>query len=100
MSAYIIAQIEIHDPDEYQKYLNGFMPIFNRHGGQLLVTSSKEVRVLEGTWNLPRMVVMEFPDTEHALNWLNDPEYKTLAQHRHNSAQANLVLVEGVAANA
>jgi uncharacterized protein (DUF1330 family) len=37
MSAYVLAQIQIDDPDEYQNYLAGFMPIFERHGGELLV---------------------------------------------------------------
>ena len=40
MSAYMIAQIEITDPEEYQTYLAGFMPIFQRHGGELCVGES------------------------------------------------------------
>jgi len=35
MSAYVLAQIQIDEPDEYQNYLAGFMPIFERHGGDL-----------------------------------------------------------------
>ena len=31
MSAYVLAQIQIDEPGEYQKYLAGFMPIFERH---------------------------------------------------------------------
>lgn len=96
MPAYFIAQIDIHDSEEYQKYLNGFMPIFERHKGRLLVTSSKQPRIVEGDWLLPRIVVMEFPDMEHAQCWLNDSDYQALSQHRHRAAQTNLVLVEGV----
>jgi len=36
MPAYVIGQLDIHDPEAYQAYLNGFMPIFQRHGGELL----------------------------------------------------------------
>ena len=36
MSAYVLAQIQIDDTDEYGLYLAGFMPIFERHGGELL----------------------------------------------------------------
>ncbi|WP_428688563.1 DUF1330 domain-containing protein [Roseibium sp.] len=97
MPAYVIAQIEIHDRDEYQNYLKGFMPIFERHKGRLLVTSANEVQVLEGRWALPRTVVMEFPDSQHAKNWLADPDYREITRHRHQSAHANLVLVEGIA---
>ncbi len=96
MSAYFIAQIDIHDPDEYQNYLEGFMPIFERHGGRLLVSSSKIPKVMEGSWSLSRIVLMEFPDHEHAHNWLNDEEYQRQARYRHRSAQTNLVLVDGI----
>ncbi|MEM7214721.1 MAG: DUF1330 domain-containing protein [Pseudomonadota bacterium] len=95
MPAYMIAQIEICDSVEYQNYLEGFIPIFERYKGRLLVTTANEPTVLEGTWDLPRVVVMEFPDTTHAQNWIADPEYKKLAQYRHKSARTNLVLVDG-----
>ncbi|QMU56778.1 MAG: DUF1330 domain-containing protein [Boseongicola sp.] len=96
MSAYFIAQIDIHDPDEYRNYLEGFMPIFERYSGRLLVSSSKKPKVVEGSWSLSRIVLMEFPDQEHAQNWLNDAEYQRLAHYRHQSAQTNLVLVDGI----
>lgn len=97
MPAYMFAQIEIHDPEEYQNYLKGFMPIFDRYNGRLLVTSAQEPQVLEGKWDLPRVVVMEFPNADLARSWLSDPEYEELAHHRHQSARTNLVLVEGCA---
>lgn len=96
MHAYVMAQIDIHDPEEYRHYLDKFMPIFERHGGRLLVTSSKEPVVIEGEWALPRIVLMQFPDMACARAWLDDPDYVALARHRHAAARANLVLVEGV----
>ncbi|MEM7170944.1 MAG: DUF1330 domain-containing protein [Pseudomonadota bacterium] len=96
MSAFMIAQIRINDPDAYQGYLAGFMPIFERHGGELMATSRGATEVLEGTWAYPRTVIMKFPDLERARAWYNDPDYQALAEHRHRSAQANLVLVEGL----
>ena len=96
MSAYMIAQIDIHDPAEYQNYLAGFMPIFERYGGELLVTSKSPVEVIEGTWQHPGVVVMKFPSLQHAHDWHDDPEYSALAEHRKRSAKANLVLVEGL----
>ena len=83
MSAYMIAQIEITDPDEYQNYLAGFMPIFQRYGGELLATSKNETVVIEGEWAYPRTVIMKFPSVEQARKWYEDPDYKSLAEHRH-----------------
>lgn len=96
MSTYMIAQIEINDPEEYQNYLAGFMPIFQKYGGELLATSKNETFVIEGEWAYPRTVIMKFPSLDQARKWYNDPDYKSLAEHRYRSAKANLVLVEGL----
>ena len=96
MSAYMIAQIKIEDSAEYQNYLAGFMPIFQRHGGELLATSKNKTTVIEGEWAYPGTGIMKFPSPDHAQQWYNDPDYKKLAEHRHRSAMANLVLVEGI----
>ena len=96
MSAFVVGQLRINDPIEYQKYLDGFLPSFERHGGELLATSKNETKVLEGQWSLPRTVIMRFPNFEAAENWYEDPEYQVLCQIRHRTADANLVVVEGL----
>jgi len=95
MSAYVVAQIRIDDPEEYKKYLAGFFPILERHGGEVLAGSSNETKVIEGTWSLPRTVIMKFPSVEHATNWHHDPDYQKLAEHRWRAAEANIVVVDG-----
>ena len=96
MSAYAVAQIEIYDPEEYKKYLAGFLSIFRRYEGELLATSSCETEVIEGEWAYPRTVIMKFPRMKDARYWHGDPDYRKLAEHRQRSAKANLVLVEGI----
>lgn len=96
MAAYFIAQISIHDPDTYQGYLEGFMPVFDRHGGRLLTVSSKPVDLIEGDWPDGGIVLMEFPDLSAAHAWKDDPDYIELAKIRKQSAITNMVLVEGV----
>lgn len=95
MSAYVIAQIRVNDPAGYQKYLDGFAPVFARHGGKV-VARSPEAEVIEGAWALPRTVILRFPTAEDAHRWHDDPDYQAIAAHRHRSAECNLVLVEGV----
>lgn len=97
MPAYVIGQLDIHDPEAYQAYLGGFMPIFEKHGGELLATSRAETEILEGSWAMPRTVVMRFPSVEKAKAWHNDPEYLELAEIRHQTASTNLVVIEGIA---
>ena len=96
MSAYMVAQIRINDPDEFQKYLAGFLPIFQRYGGEILVTSKNETVVIEGDWAYPHTVILKFPSVDAAKSWYSDPDYTALAAHRHRAAQTNLVLVEGI----
>ncbi len=99
MSAYMVAQIEVNDPDEYQKYLAGFLPIFERYGGQLLVTSNIETEVTEGEWAypirgrgraswdvwaapgwLPAAVVSVPPeDAEHVPAWVGKSRHRAVA---------------------
>ncbi len=97
MPAYVIGQIEIRNSEEYREYLDGFMPSFQRHGGELLATSSAETEVLEGDWALPRTVVLRFPSVEDAKAWHSDPDYVALSRIRRSAARTNLVLVDGVA---
>lgn len=97
MPAYVIGQPDIHDPAAYQAYLDGFMPSFQRHGGEFLATSRAETEVLEGGWALPRTVIMRFPSVEAAKAWHEDPEYRDLTKIRHRTAKTNLVVVEGIA---
>jgi len=96
MSVYVIAQLKVHDPDEYQNYLAGFMPILRRHAGRLLARSL-EAEVIEGSWALPRTVILRFPTAEDAHRWHHDPDYQAIAVHRQRAADCNIVLVEGVA---
>ncbi|MDA7428092.1 DUF1330 domain-containing protein [Primorskyibacter aestuariivivens] len=97
MPAYVIGQLDIHDPDAYQAYLDGFLPSFERHGGELLATSRAATEVIEGSWSLPRTVIMRFPSVAHAKAWHSDPDYVELAKIRHRTARTNLVVVDGIA---
>jgi len=95
MSAYVIAQLEVHDAAEFEKYLAGFYAIFERHGGKL-VGRSPVAEVMEGDWAMPRTVIMRFPTAEDARRWHADPGYQALAEHRHRASRANIVMVAGV----
>ncbi len=94
--AYFIAQIQIDEPEEYQSYLDGFMPIFDRHGGRLLTVSSKPIEIVEGSWAYDGVVLMEFPSLEAARAWKDDPDYARLASIRQRTARTNLILVDGI----
>lgn len=94
MSSYFIAQIKIHDPDEYGKYLRGFDEVFARYKGEVLVVDDSPA-VLEGVWPYTRVVVIRFPDEGEARQWYDSAEYQALAQHRFRAASVDILLAKG-----
>jgi uncharacterized protein (DUF1330 family) len=93
MSVLIIAQIEIHDRASYDKYSEGFLEVFARYRGELLVVS-EDPYVVEGEWPYTRTVVIRFPSADEATRWYSSPEYQAIAQHRFRGAKTNAVIVE------
>lgn len=96
MSAYLVAQVQIEDRDEYSKYEAGFMEILQRFAGELLAVDD-QAQVLEGQWPYTRTVVLRFADAGAAQRWYDSSDYQTLAQHRFRAASANIVLAQGLA---
>ena len=94
MPAYLIGQVTIRDPAEYQKYLAGFMEAFAPFEGRVLV-ATEDVEVLEGIWPRTRTVILEFPSMGHAKRWYESPDYQSIAQHRFKAATSNVILAGG-----
>src|SRR4030095_12076574 len=61
MAAYLIANIDVLDPDGYDQYRSRSRPIVQRHGGRFIVRGG-EVEILEGAEQIRRVVVIEFPN--------------------------------------
>jgi uncharacterized protein (DUF1330 family) len=93
MSCYFIAQINIHDKDEYQNYLDGFDEIFIKYKG-IVEAVDEQPTILEGEWPFQRTVLIRFPDEAEAKRWYESPQYQQLAQYRQCASQANIVLVK------
>ena len=93
MSVYIIAQISIHDREEYRVYEAGFMDVFAQFQGELLSVSENPV-VIEGQWPCTRTVLMRFPSAEEARRWYASPAYQAIAQHRFRASTGNAVVIE------
>ena len=95
MSVYIIANISIHDGDEYEKYQAGFGEIFARYEGELLAVSD-EPQIIEGEWPHTRAVVIRFPNADEARRWYSSSEYQEIAKHRRRASKASIIALEGL----
>ncbi len=94
MSVFLMAQIEIHDREEYGKYEAGFAGPFAEYGGTVLSVSERP-SVIEGRWPYTRTVLIEFPDREAADGWYNSPGYQAIIGHRQAASTANVIVVDG-----
>ena len=96
MSAYLVAQIQVENPEVYQQYADGFRPTIQPYDGEVLAADNKG-EVLEGKWVFPRTVILKFPSIDQAKAWYNSPEYKELVELRHQASKGNVILVRGLA---
>lgn len=95
MAAYVIVQESVHDQVMFDAYRKDVPGMIAAYGGKFLVRGGA-LTVLEGEWNLPRLVVIEFPNREAAEAWYHSPEYQKIIPLRLNSTTGNFVIVDGV----
>jgi uncharacterized protein (DUF1330 family) len=94
MAAYVVVDIDVHDPDRYEEYKPLAATSVDAHGGKYLVRGGA-VEILEGQWQPKRFVVLEFPTVEQAKEWWSSQDYAPAKVMRHAAAQTNMILVQG-----
>jgi Domain of unknown function (DUF1330) len=52
--------------------------------------------VLEGQWQNPRTVIIEFPTREAAEAWYKSPDYQKIIDLRLKSTCGNLIILDGM----
>jgi uncharacterized protein (DUF1330 family) len=97
VAAYVVVQIEIDDPAEYELYKSIAPPSIAAFGGRYLIRGGASER-LEGTWQPRRFVILEFPDADRARAWWSSEEYAEAKALRQRCARTEMLLVEGVGA--
>jgi uncharacterized protein (DUF1330 family) len=94
MTAYVVVQIEIHDPATYERYKEMAPPSIAAYGGRYVVRGGAS-EVLEGSWQPRRLVVLEFENVERARAWWASPEYAPAKAVRQRCARTEMLLIEG-----
>ena len=94
MPGYVLAEIEITNPDGYREYTTMVPATIRQYGGRFLVRGGKS-QVLEGDWPQRRRVILEFPSYEQALKWFESPEYEKPKALRQANSNGRLLLLEG-----
>ena len=94
MTAYVIVDIEVTDPEGYKEYVKLAPEAVKLYGGKYIARGG-QTETLEGEWQAKRLVILEFLSVEQAKIWLNSPEYAPARALRHQYARTNMVVVEG-----
>lgn len=95
MTVYAIAQIEITNPQRYERYLARFMDVFRQHRGKLLA-ADENPRRLEGEWPYDKLILMSFPDEQAFRDWSESPAYLEIAADRKAGSTGCVLLVHGL----
>ncbi|OLS19094.1 MAG: hypothetical protein HeimC2_42830 [Candidatus Heimdallarchaeota archaeon LC_2] len=98
MSAYLIADITISDPNKYSEYLKFVGATLTKFGGKLVIAvgehSRGKIEVIEGNWNPKHLVMVEFEHLDLIKKWYSSSEYQEILNLRNESSQANFIAVE------
>ena len=94
-SAYIIANVRVTDPKQYEDYKKFSSLAMQAHGAEVCVRGGT-IEVLEGDWQPERLVVLKFPSVEAARAFYDSAEYRLARDARAGAAVMSMVLVDGV----
>jgi uncharacterized protein (DUF1330 family) len=95
MPAYVIFDVEIHDPVRYKEFMDGVKPAIEAAGGKYLARGGA-LKVYEGDWAPRRIVPFEFPSVATFEAFYEGPTYRGLKAIRDACSSARLVSVEGL----
>lgn len=95
MSAYVIVDIEVIDPEGYEEVKALTPATVAAYGGRYLARGGR-TETLEGDWTPRRLVILEFESVERAHEWLDSPEYSPIKAVRHRCARTNMVVIESL----
>ena len=95
MKVYAIAMFSIGDPAAYERYQARFMGVMSGYKGQLLAADKHPI-VVEGSWNLEKVVLLSFPSEADFREFAESKEYQEISKDRRAGTSGFVVLVKGI----
>lgn len=96
MKAYWIAHVNVADAEQYTQYTQRAPAAFAKFGGRFLARGGRSA-AMEGGPATQRNVVIEFDSYDQAVACYESEEYQQARAHREGVAQAQILIVEGLA---
>jgi uncharacterized protein (DUF1330 family) len=95
MAAYLVVDIDVTNPAQFEEYKKLAPAAIAKHGGRYLIRGGA-YETIEGNWKPQRLTVVEFESMEKAKAFYHSPEYQTAIKTRLGAATMNMLLVQGV----
>lgn len=93
--AYLIAEVEVTNPESYKVYAAQAPAIVASYGGRYLARGGT-VEQLEGAPPAGRFVIVEFPSLERARSFYRSPQYQAISPIRRAASRSRFFLTEGL----
>ena len=91
---YIYVEMRIGDPEGFRQYTALSAPAVRAAGGRYIVRGATP-EVLEGSWDTPRIAIVEFDTKEHARAFYDSAAYQAARAKRLSAAEFRMALLEG-----
>lgn len=94
MPAFLIADVKITDDKWVPEYAAAVHDIVHKHGGKYLARSGN-IEVVEGKpLETTLIAILQFPSTEAAHAFANDPDYARFAKARQDGSDSRFQLID------
>ena len=94
MTTYVVVDNEVHNGEEYKKYLELITPTVDQYNGKYVIRAG-EIFFSDTSWRPDRLVVIEFANKTDALRWVTSEDVKPIHEMRRVNATSKLIVIEG-----
>ena len=95
MAAYLVGDIDVTNPAQFEEYKKLAPAAIAKFGGRYLIRGGA-YETLEGDWKPQRVTVVEFESMEKGKAFYNSPEYQAAIKVRKGAATMKMLLVQGI----
>jgi uncharacterized protein (DUF1330 family) len=95
LPAFVIAEVEVIDPEAFKLYGSRVAETLERYGGRYVARGGR-IESLEGE-PPKRVVISTWKNIEDPKRWYRSPEYSEIIGIRHRTCKSRVFVVEGLA---
>jgi uncharacterized protein (DUF1330 family) len=96
MSAYLVVDTDLTNPEAYEEYKLKARPIAEKYGGEYLARGGMMNLKETQLWSPKRLVLVKFPSFEQAEKFYDSAEYQAVLPISVKSAKRTVVILEGI----